>query len=245
MPEARVLAIQHVAVEPPARIAEALAGRGVEVRVVRVDRGEPLPFDALSGASGLVVMGGPMGVYEQDRHPHLRDEARAIEVALRDELPLLGICLGSQLLASVLGARVAPGAQKEIGWLPVELEPAAADDPLLRGVPERFTAFHWHGDVFDLPRGAVALARSALTPRQAFRHGTAYGLLFHAEVTPAQVSAMADAFPEDLAAAGLGPDAVEAGAHAHSERLADIGRAIFGRWADTVAAVSRARGSRP
>jgi GMP synthase (glutamine-hydrolysing) len=125
----------------------------------------------MGDAAGLIVMGGPMGVYEEARFPFLRRERNLIERALADRVPVLGICLGSQLLASALGAPVRKGLRKEIGWHPVYLEDAAGDDPLFRETPVEFDAFHWHGDVFDLPTGAVRLAHSSLTEYQAFRYG--------------------------------------------------------------------------
>lgn len=132
----------------------------------------------------LVVLGGPMNVDEIDRFPFLAEERRWIQAALDAQLPVLGICLGAQLLASTLGAVVRPRPVKEIGWYEVECTPAAADDRLFRHLAPRPTVFQWHGDGFDLPAGAVSLASSPLCPQQAFRYGpSAYALQFHLEVT--------------------------------------------------------------
>jgi GMP synthase (glutamine-hydrolysing) len=129
--------------------------------------------------AGTVVMGGPMGVDETDRHPQLATEREWLAEAVRREMPVLGICLGAQLLARALGAEVRPGEEPEIGWAPVEiLDP---DDPILGALAPSTTALHWHGDAFDLPDGATPLARSAKTEYQAFRHGNAWGVLFHPE----------------------------------------------------------------
>jgi GMP synthase (glutamine-hydrolysing) len=226
----KVLAVQHVAVEPPALVADALQGEGVGVDVVHTYRGEPVPGDA-AGLDGLVVMGGPMAVYEADRLPHLRQELKLIDSSLRRGLPVLGVCLGSQLLAAALGARVEKGTAKEIGWYPVALEPAAREDPLLGQLPGSFEALHWHGDVFELPRGAVRLARSERTATQAFRHGKAWGLLFHAEVTARQVADMAAAFEDELEDAGVTSDALLHGARAHLAGLERLARPLFRRWA--------------
>src|SRR5215831_3384402 len=122
-----VRVLQHVAPEGPGRIAAALEARGCSIAVTRIDLGEAVPR-SLDGIAALVVMGGPMGVYEADRYPHLLEEQRLIEAALRDCTPVLGVCLGSQLLAATLGARVYPGAQKEIGWFPVGLKKDAIAD---------------------------------------------------------------------------------------------------------------------
>ncbi len=229
------LVLQHVACEGPARIAHALAERGVARQVVRIDLGEAVP-PTLDGHDALVVMGGPMGVYEADRFPHLRDELRLIERAIAAGKPVLGICLGSQLIAAALGARVAPGPSKEIGWYEVTLSAAATGDRLLGRAPHGFVALHWHGDQFELPAGAVPLASSAVTPHQAFRHGeTTWGILFHLEVDLAQVEAMTRAFPDELAAAGMAPQSLLREAPDHLRRLTPIGDSALGPFADLVA----------
>ncbi len=228
---ADVLVLQHVAPETAGRIGDAVTAAGHSLRVVRTFAGEPVP-ESLERVAGLVVMGGSMGVYECDRFPFLRDELRLIEQALRSERPLLGVCLGSQLLAHALGADVRPGSAKEIGWHGLTLSEAAATDLLLSGAPRAFTGFHWHGDVFDLPAGAVGLARSAQTACQALRYGpNAWGLLFHMEVTESMVAAMVRAFPDELAAAGLEGREILANTAANLPTLERIGIAAFARFA--------------
>ena len=228
---AEVLVLQHVAPETAGRIGDAVVAAGHSLRVVRSFAGEPVP-KSLEAVAGLVVMGGPMGVYERDRFPYLNDELRLIEQALRSEQPLLGVCLGSQLLAHALGADVRPGAAKEIGWHGLTLYETAATDLLLSGAPRAFTAFHWHGDVFDLPAGAVGLARSARTAWQAFRYGgKAWGLLFHMEVTEPMVAGMVQAFPDELAGAGLEGQEILAHAASHLPTLERIATHAFARWA--------------
>ncbi|MDR7416014.1 MAG: type 1 glutamine amidotransferase [Armatimonadota bacterium] len=228
---AEVLVIQHAEVEPPGLIGEILQTRGHTLRILRPFAGEPVP-ESLREVAGLVLMGGPMGVYEQERYPFLRAEMRLIEEALRRDFPVLGVCLGSQLLAAVLGARVGPGPGPELGWHPVTLEEAATEDRLFAGLPSSFVAFHWHGDVFDLPAGATWLARSERTLYQAFRYGhRAYGLLFHLEATEATIRAMVRAFPEDLRRAGLDPEAMTSASERYLPALRDLGSQVFGRWA--------------
>lgn len=170
-----LLAIQHVPWETPHRILDACGG--LDVHTVKPLAGQALPeHDEVTGA---VVMGGPMGVDETDRHPGLAAEREWLAEAVRRELPVLGICLGAQLLARALGADLRPGEGPEIGWAPVEiLDP---DDPILGALAPSTTVLHWHGEVFDLPDGAKPLARSAQTEHQAFRHGNAWGVLFHPE----------------------------------------------------------------
>ena len=232
--EPEVVVLQHAAPEGPGLIAAALAARGLAARIVRADLGAPVPRSA-EGSAGLVVMGGPMGVYEAHLHPHLADELRLLEAALLGGMPILGVCLGSQLLAAALGARVAPSGGKEIGWIDVERLPGSDGDPLLGAAPLRFAPLHWHGDVFDLPAGAVALARSALTPCQAFRHReNAWGLLFHLEATAAQVAGMVEAFAAEARAAGVDPAALAAAAPARLAALAPIADAAFGAFAERV-----------
>ncbi|HXX94773.1 MAG TPA: amidotransferase [Planctomycetota bacterium] len=230
-----VIVLQHAAPEGPAAIAGSILRRGLGLRTVRIDRGDPVP-GSLDGAAGLVVMGGPMGVYEKDQYPHLAPEIGLLQQALRDGVPTLGVCLGSQLLAASLGARVFPSGRKEIGWHEVQLLEGARADPLWKNAPERFTPLHWHGDIFDLPPGAVPLASSAMTELQAFRSGTnAYGILFHLEIGGAEVREMVATFSAELAAAKIPSGPIVAGIEAHLASVEHIGKEIFDRWAGLAA----------
>jgi GMP synthase (glutamine-hydrolysing) len=206
-----------------------LAQRGIHASMVGADA--PLPTDAAETADGILVLGGPMGVYDVDRHPRLRDEMALLTAALAKDTPVLGICLGSQLLAAALGAKVYPGPQKEIGWYEVTPQAAAHDDPLFEAITAPFMALHWHGDVFDLPAGARRLASSALTAHQAFAYGRrAWGLLFHLEAGPVEVEAMARAFPEELATAGVSVEKLFAETKVFAEGTALLGQKVFGEW---------------
>ncbi|MFI5352865.1 MAG: type 1 glutamine amidotransferase [Candidatus Binatales bacterium] len=228
---AKIWVMQHHPVENLGRIAEALAASALAWQYVRSFAGQPVPED-MKGAGGLIVMGGPMGVYDQDRYPFLRDELRLIEAALRDGRPVLGVCLGSQLLAAALGAKVVRGPAKEIGWYPVNLLADARDDRLFGGAPDSFTALHWHGDVFDLPARAVALASSEKTPLQAYRYGeNVYGLLFHIEPDAAIVAGMVREFAGELAEARVDGAAIVAAANQRIAAMADLAELVFGRWA--------------
>jgi GMP synthase (glutamine-hydrolysing) len=170
-----LLAIQHVPWEGPHRILDACGS--LAVHTVKPLTGQALPgHDEIAGA---VVMGGPMNVDEIDRHPELASEREWLAEAVRRELPVLGICLGAQLLARALGAEVRAGEGQELGYAPVEI--LSPDDPILGALAPSTTVLHWHGDVFDLPDGAQPLARSARTEHQAFRRGNAWGVLFHPE----------------------------------------------------------------
>jgi GMP synthase (glutamine-hydrolysing) len=226
-----VLVLQHAAPEGPAAIGDALKRRGVGMRTLRLDQGAAVPASA-EGLAGLVIMGGPMGVYEADRHAFIPGELRLIERAADAGLPILGVCLGSQLLAAALGAKVYPSGRKEIGWHEVRLRPAARKDALWHGTDERFTGFHWHGDVFDLPKGASPLASSALTEHQAFRAGeNAYGLLFHLEVGEVQIRDFVKTFADELAAAKIPAAPILDGIASHLKALQHLGAQVFDRWA--------------
>jgi len=231
---AAIWVIQHIHCETLGTIAEALDGEGISIQSVRVFAGEQIPKE-MGAAAGLIVMGGPVGVYEQDRYPFLRDEIRLIEQALTEKKAILGVCLGSQLLAAALGAKVTKGKQKEIGWYPVTLSRAAMADPLWKGIESPFTAYHWHGDVFELPRGAEALASSALTPCQAFRYGDhAYGFLFHMEVTEKIIGDMVQTFAQELQEEGMDGRRILDGTGNFLPPLKSIGKIVFGRWARLV-----------
>jgi GMP synthase (glutamine-hydrolysing) len=130
---------------------------------------------------------------------------------------------------------VRPGSRKEIGWYPVSLDPTAAGDPLFRGLPDSFSALHWHGDVFDLPSGAQSLARSEITQHQAFAFGgRAYGLLFHLEVGFPQLARMVSTFDEELRAAAISGDRILQDARTHAPAAELVGRQVFGRWLELV-----------
>lgn len=182
-----VLIIKNITVEGPGTIEEHLRAENVPYTLIDLERSDPLPAEP--SCSHLVILGGPMAVYEREKTPYLRDEARLIDKAVTAGIPVLGICLGSQLLAHVLGAQVYPGGTQEVGWGEVTLTDEGMGDRCIKhlSVAGRSIAqvFQWHGDTFDLPSGAVRLASSALYPNQAFRYGAnVYALQFHIEVTP-------------------------------------------------------------
>jgi GMP synthase (glutamine-hydrolysing) len=236
---AKIYILQHHPVESLANIADALEGAALAWQYVRVDEGQPVPA-SMKGAGGLIVMGGPASVYQTDRYPWLRDEMRLIEDAMKSNLPVLGVCLGAQILAAALGAKVERNPNgKEIGWHPIRLSDAAKDDRLMRGLPATMTPFHWHGDIFELPRGAISLASSDKTPCQAFRHGDkAYALQFHLEVTRESVAAMADAFAKDLLRENIPADRMIAQAAEYLQPLEKISETVFTRWASPIQGMS-------
>ncbi|MDA1215349.1 MAG: gamma-glutamyl-gamma-aminobutyrate hydrolase family protein [Chloroflexi bacterium] len=230
----KVWVLQHTPPETLGTIQDALTAESVTAEYVRAFEGQPVP-QRMGEATGLVVMGGPMGVYEQAQYPYLIDEIHLIEDALRADVPVIGVCLGSQLLASALGAEVVSSGQKEIGWHTVTLADAASTDPLLAVVSPSFTGFHWHGDIFDLPRDSVSLASSGMTAHQAFRYGDkAYGFLFHMEVTAEVIGGMVAAFADEMAEAGVTETEVTSGITERLPRLHEVGNTVFSRWADLI-----------
>lgn len=187
--EKRLLVVKHVEQEGPGYIAELFAADGWEIQITDLSCGAVLPHD-LDDIGGIVIMGGPMNVYEEEAHPFLKDEESFVRRALIDEVPVLGICLGAQLLAKTCGARITRSLKREIGWFTVTKTQEGLKDPLFRGNPQRMTVFQWHEDTFDVPDDGVLLATGRVCRNQAFRVGpNAYGIQFHIEVTPEMVEA--------------------------------------------------------
>jgi GMP synthase-like glutamine amidotransferase len=184
--------LQHVPFEGLGIIEEWADARGAEISCTCLFENELLP--AMDAFDGLVVMGGPMNIHDHDTHPWLVAEKKFIRQAIDAGKPVLGICLGAQLIADVLGAKVYPGLQKEIGWFPIQRTADAA-----KWLPETLPVFHWHGDTFDLPGGAVCLASSAGCKNQGFIiNDCVVGLQFHMEMTEASVEALIENCSDEL-----------------------------------------------
>ena len=238
----RALVLQHIACEPPGVFEDVLVERGAEIHRVELDEGERLPdwreFDL------IVAMGGPMSVNDEDDHPWLVDEKRLIRQAVEAGAGFWGACLGVQLLASSLGARVYAGDVPEVGVLPVTLTEEGRADPVMGGLPAELPTLQWHGDTFDLPDGAVLLAGSPAYPNQAFRYGrAAYGVQFHLEVKDemarewAEVPAYVDSLEKSLGA-GSAPKLFE-DFDRDAAGMRDMGRRMFERWVDVAVAAHR------
>jgi GMP synthase-like glutamine amidotransferase len=217
----RVRILQHVPFEGPAALEPALRARGHEIATVRLDAGDPLPEP--EGVDWLVVLGGPMSVHDEDCHRWLAGEKQLVRRCITAGTRVLGVCLGAQIVAEVLGARVRRQPEREIGWHPVERTPEASSCALGRALPPRFPAFHWHGEAFELPPGAVHLARSAACEQQAFAWGErVLALQFHVETTPAAAAALVARCRDEMTPGRfvqgpetvLAPDAPFAAAHA-------------------------------
>lgn len=231
-----VLAFRHVPFEPLGLIEDALRSRGLEYQYV--DLPADPDFDPpVDQADALIFMGGPMSV--NDPLPWIARELGFIERALAHNRPVLGICLGSQLIAKALGSRVYRNPVKEIGWAPVYLTDAAARDPLLGGLAGPETLFHWHGETYDLPGGAELLAYSDACRNQAFRIGdNVYGFQFHLEVTPEMIAqwCLEDANEGDMREVNAPIDV-----NLNSGRLAELADIVFGRWCSLVKGAACAR----
>lgn len=189
----RALILKNTPIEGPGTIEDHLRKREVLFDVVELLKGE----DAPSGLdyTHVVMMGGPMAVYEMNMYPHLARGARLLEGLLKKGASALGVCLGAQMLAHVLGARVYAGGQKEVGWYEVDMTPEGIADQVFKSLSVNGEAkaqvFQWHGDTFELPAEAIRLASSAVYPNQAFKWGgkqKVYALQFHIEVTPAIIA---------------------------------------------------------
>ncbi len=223
------LVFQHVPHEGPAMIATWLRENNQELVINELWR------EAIKAAdefTGLIVMGGPMSVNEEEKYDFIRPELKVIETFLNTERPVLGICLGSQLLARALGAKVYPGQQKEIGWYPIRFTEAGLSDAVLKPRENEQWVFHWHGETFDLPAGARLLASSDAYAHQAFGYGDrAYGLQFHAEMTKELIDEWLKINRQEVASLGAGKnEEIQADTEKHLHEMQDYGREVIKRF---------------
>lgn len=227
-----VAVIRHVAFEDLGNFEPVLRERGYRVVYREAGLDDLAKMDALAPAL-LVVLGGPIGAYEDSAYPFLADEIRLIRARLAAKRPVLGICLGAQILARALGARVYPGPAKEIGWAAVELTAEGRRSPLKHLAAERTRVLHWHGDTFDLPQGATRLAATAICPNQAFALGRyALGLQFHAEA-PGEIERWLIGHTHEIAATpGVGAGTLRAETARHAPALQIQGPRAFAAWLD-------------
>lgn len=172
--------IRHIAHEGPGYFSEFLDNQGLPWHLVRVDASEPVP-DSVAGFSGLVLMGGLMSV--NDPLPWIKDELRLINMALDADIPVLGHCLGGQMIAKALGAEITPNRVREFGWHSIQCRRDTDADNWLSGLPDEFDAFHWHGETFSLPEGAHHLFSSQWCDQQGFSYGKSLALQCHVEMT--------------------------------------------------------------
>jgi GMP synthase (glutamine-hydrolysing) len=192
-----VLIIKHVDIEGPGLIEDFLTQGRIHYQILSLEPGLSLP--KLDDFSHIVLLGGPMNVYEEGRYPFLKEEDLFIKEAIQRGKFVLGICLGAQLIAKALWARVIKSPAREIGWYDVSLTRIGAVDPLFSHLPKTFSVFQWHEDTFEIPHGATLIATSPLVPYQAFRYGdNAYGLQFHLEVTGEMIREWMKTYDEEF-----------------------------------------------
>jgi len=191
----RVLIIQHVEAEGPGTLGDFLRDVQAEIQTVRLYEGDPLPSD-MDSFDALVLMGGPMNVYEEGKYPFLREETEFLRTVIEANIPTLGICLGAQMIAKACYAPITKAAHGEIGWRNVSLTNAGSKDIMFEGIPATMRVFQWHEDTFDVPYGGKLLVTAGVCPNQAFRYRNAYALQFHVEVTQGMLQNWLGAMPE-------------------------------------------------
>ncbi|HTY44675.1 MAG TPA: type 1 glutamine amidotransferase [Patescibacteria group bacterium] len=191
-----VLIIQHIDIEGPGSIEEFFQNTAWTLRVINAWEERQFPSRP-EAVDAIISLGGPMNAYEEDAHPFLRQEDAFLKRAVTAEIPILGICLGGQLLAKACGARITKLPSPEIGWYTADLTVEGAKDPLFEGLGPQLKVFQWHQDAFGIPQGGLCLAATGTCPHQAFRFGrNAYGIQFHIEVTPEMIDAWIRAYLE-------------------------------------------------
>jgi len=229
-----LLVCQHVPYEPLGTLNPLLKREGYRIRYVNFGR-HPDARPNIDGYNGLVVLGGPMNVDESDRYPHLELEADLIRAAIDRELPVLGICLGAQLIAKALGADVRRNHEKEIGWYPLCTTEQAKDDPVFSHFEITEQVFQWHGDTFDIPEGAVHLAATDSCENQAFRYGdNVYGLQFHLECDEPMIDRWLQV-PHHVAEISstdgrIDPETIRRETPRHIGRLKTLSERVFGEF---------------
>jgi GMP synthase (glutamine-hydrolysing) len=230
----KLLVLQHVAHELLGTLNPLLKKSGFRIRYVNFAR-HPDAQPQLEGYDGLVILGGPMSVNDAGRLPHLTVEMRLIEEALKRNLPVLGICLGAQLIAKTLGAAVYPNEVKEIGWYDVSPTEHARSDPLLAMLSSTEKIFQWHGETFDIPCGTRHLAFSSLCANQAFSYGhNVYGFQFHLEVDAPMIHRWLRVSENRREIAALGsdrsPERIDRETAEHIDRLQELSARVFGEF---------------
>ncbi len=237
---ARVLVLQHVAAEPLGVLDPMLRGRGHRIRYVNFAR-DPDTQPRLDRYQALIVLGGPQQVQQTRRYPHLLTECRLLEQALHDQLPTLGICLGGQLLAQVLGGRVGPCDRSEIGWYGIRPTAHTSTDPVLRPLDRERMIFQWHHWGFDCPRDAVSLAEHPDSGCQAFRaEQSAWAFQFHLELDRRLIHRWLSlpAYRAELEKAGLNrrPEDIHSATDRHLPQALELAGAVFAGWLEQLQA---------
>ncbi len=227
-----VLIFRHVPHEGPGFLADFLQEEGIPFELIAIDRGDPIPE---TPASPMVFMGGPMSV--NDPLPWIAKELELIQKAHDRNIPMLGHCLGGQLIAKALGGEVVKNPVPEIGWFEVERIDNPVAEAWLDGLPRRFLAFHWHGETFTLPQGAAHILRSDHCENQGFALGDTLALQCHVEMTAALVKTWAQLFKDEITPSPTvqSPEAMTADLDKRVAELQRAARVIYRRWIETFA----------
>jgi GMP synthase-like glutamine amidotransferase len=241
-----ILVFEHTATEPPAQLGSALRDQGHRLRVLELYEGDALPPD-LDDVHGLVVLGGPMNVDEQQEHPWLYSEMELIRSAHEQQLPIVGLCLGAQLVAKALGGEVQPMDKPEVGWKQVELTFPGTMDPLFAGIPWRTQQFHLHGQqVTTLPEDATSLAGSEACQHQAFKVGlTTYAFQFHFEFTREQLHEVIAANEKTIGEAGESLETIKSETNEHYQLYRHLGDRLANNIAMLLMPLDKRFGPRP
>jgi GMP synthase (glutamine-hydrolysing) len=231
------LIIKHNSSEGGGLFEKILKEKGWEQEILPLYTGKAWP-DSVDFYDLILLMGGPMSANDEDRYPFLKKELPFIRQVLKLGKPVLGICLGAQIMAKALGARVYPGPHKEIGWYFLNQTPSAKSDPLFSLLDSCFLVFQWHGETFDLPNGGICLAGNEAYPSQAFRFGEwAYGLQFHFEVTETMIKTWLGQWGEEIKKAKPQPLTaldILRDSRIYLERLQKQVRLFFGRYLELI-----------
>ena len=223
----KILVLQHIAVETPGIILDLMKIKKFEYDCINIreksNEYNPTNYDA------LIIMGGPMSVNDKEKYPFIKKEIELVKIYIENNKPILGICLGSQIIASALGSKIYKNSKMELGWHNVNL--SGTNDPLFKGIDNQFLAFHWHSDVFSLPNKGKKLASSNLTELQAFNYNNnCYGLLFHLEIDEQIVNNLVNLFENDLIQESLKKETVLNNLKKNLTEVNNTGRIIFNRW---------------
>lgn len=225
---------RHIECEGPGSLADVLDDAGVPYEIVAVDQNHPVP-PQVNDVSGLVFMGGPMSV--NDSLPWIEQECRLIRHAVKQNIPVLGHCLGGQLICKALGGEVGPNPVREIGWFPVRRIVGEAADNWLGDLPQEFIAFHWHGETFSIPPGAAHLLESELCPHQGFAIGATLALQCHVEMTAPMVREWADRYRDELVQPSSSVQSAQSMVEDVEKRansLQQTARVLYRRWLEGV-----------
>lgn len=225
-----VLIFRHIECEGPGSLADFLDNRAVPYEIIAIDKNHPVP-QSLEEVSGLVFMGGPMSV--NDPLPWIDQECQLIRAAITQNLPVLGHCLGGQLICKALGGKVSPNPVREIGWFPVHRIDNDIANEWLGNLPDEFTAFHWHGETFSIPEGATLLLASSYCDHQGFAFGNTLALQCHIEMTASMARDWAFRYQDELANPSASVQSIDemiAEVESRAEVLQRAAQILYRRW---------------